>query len=156
MKKELIIILISLIVIGCSKNQETVDTFTWDNDKAVYTVTTEDTVVSSKEFKRNFFVNLHHSDDLVLREEIVEEYFFNKDGVSELNRTKENFEFLEQSETFNHDAVEFNYVIDDTYLKVTIIINFEKINFNDINTLLFNYIGGEQVLNDERRGKRQT
>lgn len=153
MKKVLIIIVIFIAVIfmGCSKTQETLDTFKLNHDKAVYIASVDYTVVSSKEYKRNFYINLYHSDDLVLREEIVEEYFFHQDAEYKLISTKENFETLEQFEAFDHDGVEFKYVIDDNYLKVTISIDFEKIEFNNIDDFLFDYIGGEQVLNDEQK-----
>lgn len=153
MKKVLIIIIvfISVTFMGGSKTQETIDTFKLNHDKAVYTVNVEDTVVSSKEYKRNFYINLYHSNDLVLKEEIVEEYFFDQDAEYELISTKENFKFLEQSEAFNHDGVGFEYVVDDTYLKVIITIDFEKIEFNNIDDFLFDFIGGEQALNSEQK-----
>lgn len=147
----IIIIFIALTFMGCSKTQETLETFKLDHDKAVYTASVEDAVVSSKEYKRNFYVNLYHSGDLVLKEEIVEEYFFDQDAEYELISTKENFETLEQFQAFDYNGVEFEYVIDDNYLKVTIVIDFEKIEFSNIDDFLFDYIGGKQVLNGEQR-----
>lgn len=144
-----IYILILLSLIGCSKEKLTMDTYTWDDHDCTSVFKNGDKVIKEIKSTRNLFVQVYHKDGIAYKQSLVEEHFFDKESVSLLKSLKDNFEHLEQSTFSSEDGVKFEYVVSEYYLKVSIIIDFEKIKFNDINTDLSSYIGVDVILNED-------
>lgn len=99
--------------------------------------TTKETFLWKTSENYNLYVTIVHRDEILIREEITEEHFLNDD--EEVNDLKSVYTANEVM--YGNEILDFDYVIKDKYLKVTMSIDLENMTKDNMNDYIYGYIG---------------